>query len=137
LGPYWELMAKGSPTQLLLCAFVWELARFSQRCCAPLAERRYSTPHAPGTPSTLSKHNPPPNQHDTPPPQVLDTPGILDRPLEDRNTIEMQSVTALAHLRAAVLYLVDVSEQCGYTLAQQVAGGGLEGGSLGGLCWGV
>ena len=53
--------------------------------------------------------------------QVLDTPGILDRPLEERNTIEMQSVTALAHLRAAVLYLVDVSEQCGYTLAQQAA----------------
>lgn len=53
--------------------------------------------------------------------QVLDTPGILDRPLEERNTIEMQSVTALAHLRAAVLYLVDVSEQCGYTMAQQAA----------------
>ena len=53
--------------------------------------------------------------------QVIDTPGILDRPLEERNTIEMQSVTALAHLRAAVLYLVDVSEQCGYTLRQQAA----------------
>lgn len=53
--------------------------------------------------------------------QVLDTPGILDRPLEERNTIEMQSITALAHLRCAVLYLVDVSEQCGYSLAQQAA----------------
>lgn len=53
--------------------------------------------------------------------QVLDTPGILDRPLEERNTIEMQSITALAHLRAVVLYLVDISEQCGYTIAQQAA----------------
>ncbi len=52
--------------------------------------------------------------------QVIDTPGILDRPLEERNTIEMQSITALAHLRAAVLYLVDISEQCGYSIAQQV-----------------
>ncbi|DBB16598.1 hypothetical protein WJX82_000424 [Trebouxia sp. C0006] len=53
--------------------------------------------------------------------QVIDTPGILDRPLEDRNTIEMQSITALAHLRAAVLYVMDISEQCGYTIAQQAA----------------
>lgn len=119
--------------------------------------------------------------------QVIDTPGILDRPLEERNTIEMQvclrllsvgvvvpamaiargvssvvdggaypaaildrahprrqslpvhphlrpphhpppppppspqSVTALAHLRAAVLYVMDISEQCGYTIKQQCA----------------
>lgn len=33
----------------------------------------------------------------------------------------MQSITALAHLRAAVLYIVDISEQCGYTIAQQAA----------------
>lgn len=53
--------------------------------------------------------------------QVVDSPGILDRPLEERNTIEMQSITAMAHLRAAVLYLVDLSEQCGYSLSQQAA----------------
>ncbi|KAG2496998.1 hypothetical protein HYH03_005003 [Edaphochlamys debaryana] len=53
--------------------------------------------------------------------QVIDTPGILDRPLEERNTIEMQSITALAHLRAAALYLVDISEACGYSIAQQAA----------------
>ncbi len=52
---------------------------------------------------------------------MIDTPGILDRPLEERNTIEMQSITALAHLRAAVVYMLDISEQCGYTLAQQAA----------------
>ena len=51
--------------------------------------------------------------------QVLDTPGILDRPLEERNTIEMQSITAMAHLRAVVLYIVDASEQCGFTIKQQ------------------
>lgn len=51
--------------------------------------------------------------------QIIDTPGILDHPLEERNTIEMQAITALAHLRAAVLYIVDPSEQCGYTLETQ------------------
>ncbi|KAJ3347842.1 Nucleolar GTP-binding protein 1 [Entophlyctis luteolus] len=51
--------------------------------------------------------------------QVIDTPGILDHPLEQRNTIEMQSITALAHLRAAVLFFIDLSEQCGYSVAAQ------------------
>lgn len=53
--------------------------------------------------------------------QVIDTPGILDHPLEERNVIEMQAVTALAHLRAAVLYFYDLSEQCGHTLEEQVS----------------
>lgn len=35
---------------------------------------------------------------------------------QKRNTIEMQSITALAHLRAAVLFIIDPSEQCGFTL---------------------
>lgn len=53
--------------------------------------------------------------------QVIDTPGILDHPLEDRNTIEMQAITALAHLHACVLFFIDISEQCGYSIKQQVS----------------
>ncbi|CAE7940177.1 GTPBP4 [Symbiodinium sp. KB8] len=53
--------------------------------------------------------------------QVIDTPGILDHPLEDRNSIEMTAITALAHLPAAILFFVDVSEHCGFNLATQVA----------------
>lgn len=53
--------------------------------------------------------------------QVIDTPGILDHPLEDRNTIEMQAVTALAHLHASILYFIDISQQCGYTIEQQLS----------------
>lgn len=51
--------------------------------------------------------------------QVVDTPGILDHALEERNTIEMQAITAMAHLRASILYILDVSEQCGYSIEEQ------------------
>ncbi|KAL5970725.1 Nucleolar GTP-binding protein 1 [Taenia solium] len=53
--------------------------------------------------------------------QVIDTPGVLDRPLDEHNTIEMVAITALAHLQAAVIYLMDLSEQCGYSVEQQVS----------------
>ncbi|KAJ5925154.1 Nucleolar GTP-binding protein 1 [Penicillium verhagenii] len=52
--------------------------------------------------------------------QAIDTPGILDHPLEEMNTIEMQSITAVAHLRSAILYFMDLSEQCGYSVADQI-----------------
>lgn len=51
---------------------------------------------------------------------MIDTPGILDHPLEERNTIEMQAITAMAHLQCAVLYFIDLSEECGFSLEQQV-----------------
>ena len=53
--------------------------------------------------------------------QVIDTPGILDHPLEERNTIEMQSITAMAHLQAAILFFVDLSGQCTYTIEEQIS----------------
>lgn len=52
-------------------------------------------------------------------PQTLNTFTSLDHPLEEMNTIEMQSVTALAHLRAAICFFIDISEQCGYSLKAQ------------------
>ncbi len=52
--------------------------------------------------------------------QAIDTPGILDHPLEEMNTIEMQSITAIAHLRSAILYFMDLSEQCGYSVKAQM-----------------
>jgi nucleolar GTP-binding protein len=52
--------------------------------------------------------------------QAIDTPGILDHPLEEMNTIEMQSITAVAHLRSAILYFMDLSEQCGYSVGDQI-----------------
>ena len=52
--------------------------------------------------------------------QIIDTPGLLDRSIEQRNTIEMQSIAALAHLNAAILYMIDISETCGYSLEDQI-----------------
>lgn len=53
--------------------------------------------------------------------QVIDTPGILDHPLDERNTIEMQAITALAHLNAAILFFIDISETCGYSIEEQIS----------------
>lgn len=53
--------------------------------------------------------------------QIIDTPGILDHALDQRNTIEMQAITALAHLNAAILFLLDISETCGYSIDEQIA----------------
>ena len=53
--------------------------------------------------------------------QIIDTPGILDHSLDQRNTIEMQAITALAHLNACILFLLDISETCGYKIEEQIS----------------
>ncbi|KAF2727780.1 nucleolar GTP-binding protein 1 [Polyplosphaeria fusca] len=53
--------------------------------------------------------------------QSIDTPGILDHPLEEMNTIEHQSIVAIAHLRSAIMYFMDLSEQCGYSVSAQIS----------------
>ncbi|KAK7927788.1 nucleolar gtp-binding protein 1 protein [Apiospora marii] len=40
--------------------------------------------------------------------QAIDTPGLLDSPLESKGPIELQSITAIAHLRSALLYFFDL-----------------------------
>jgi nucleolar GTP-binding protein len=52
--------------------------------------------------------------------QLVDTPGLLDRPEEERNDVEAQAVSALTHLADAVLVLVDASGECGYPLDVQL-----------------
>ena len=52
--------------------------------------------------------------------QLVDTPGLLDRPAEERNAIESQAVSALTHLADAVLVLLDASGDCGYPLDRQL-----------------
>ncbi|MEI6795374.1 MAG: GTPase [Methanomassiliicoccales archaeon] len=52
--------------------------------------------------------------------QVIDTPGLLDRPLEDRNAIELQAVLALKYLADVIIYVLDPSETSGYTMEKQL-----------------
>ena len=51
--------------------------------------------------------------------QIIDTPGLLDRPLSDRNDMEMQAIAALSHLADLIVFLLNTSETCGYTLKDQ------------------
>jgi nucleolar GTP-binding protein len=52
--------------------------------------------------------------------QVVDTPGLLDRPLERRNPIEKQAIAALRHLAKAIVFMLDPSETCGYEIMSQL-----------------
>jgi nucleolar GTP-binding protein len=52
--------------------------------------------------------------------QIVDTPGLLDRPLNERNKIELQAIAALKNLRGGVVFLIDPTETCGYPLEYQL-----------------
>ncbi|MFQ5888024.1 MAG: NOG1 family protein [Candidatus Hydrothermarchaeales archaeon] len=52
--------------------------------------------------------------------QVVDTPGLLDRPLDKRNKVEKQAILALRHLADMIIYLFDLSGVCGYPIQDQL-----------------
>ncbi len=51
--------------------------------------------------------------------QYVDTPGLLDRPLEKRNAIEKQAILALKHLATIIVFVIDPTEECGYPVPDQ------------------
>ncbi len=53
--------------------------------------------------------------------QIIDTPGILDRPLADRNHIEKQAILALRELADLILFVFDPTETCGYPMNSQIS----------------
>jgi len=52
--------------------------------------------------------------------QVIDTPGILDRPIEEMNEIEKKSILALNYLANLIIYVFDLTETCGYSIKEQI-----------------
>ncbi len=52
--------------------------------------------------------------------QIIDTPGLLDRPIMDMNNIELRAMVALEHLADVILYIFDASETSGYPLESQM-----------------
>jgi len=52
--------------------------------------------------------------------QFVDTPGILDRPADQRNAIEKQALSAMINVADIVLFILDPSEHCGYPMEVQL-----------------
>jgi nucleolar GTP-binding protein len=52
--------------------------------------------------------------------QIVDTPGILDRPMAQRNEIELEAIVALKYLAHVIIFMIDPSEACGWTFEQQL-----------------
>ncbi|XP_050236901.1 uncharacterized protein LOC126686728 isoform X1 [Mercurialis annua] len=51
--------------------------------------------------------------------QVTDTPGLLQRSDEDRNNLEKLTLAVLTHLPTAVLYVHDLTGECGTSVSDQ------------------
>jgi nucleolar GTP-binding protein len=51
--------------------------------------------------------------------QIIDTPGLLDRPFNEKNIIERQAIAALTHLADIIIFIIDPTETCGYDINDQ------------------
>ncbi|MHA2287611.1 MAG: NOG1 family protein [Promethearchaeota archaeon] len=52
--------------------------------------------------------------------QFLDTPGILDRPMSQRNNIELQAILALRLISDLIIFVFDPTPACGYSIDSQL-----------------
>ncbi len=52
--------------------------------------------------------------------QMVDTPGLLDRPMAERNQIEMQAIAALENVGDVILFLIDCADDSGMSLDKQL-----------------
>lgn len=77
-------------------------------CCAAHAARAAADPHAPHACACARAHG-----------QVTDTPGLLPRPDGQRNKMELLTLAALEHLPSSVVFVADLTEGCGSSVAEQ------------------
>ena len=52
--------------------------------------------------------------------QVIDTPGILDRPMSQRNSIEKQAILALNTIATIIVFVFDPTAASGYDVTSQI-----------------
>ncbi|MFW9826194.1 MAG: NOG1 family protein [Candidatus Thorarchaeota archaeon] len=52
--------------------------------------------------------------------QILDTPGILDRPMSKRNSIELQAILALRLISDLIIFIFDPTLASGYSVESQI-----------------
>ena len=52
--------------------------------------------------------------------QIIDTPGLLDRPLEERNPVERKAILAIKYLASLIIFMIDPTETCGFPLSYQL-----------------
>ncbi|HHD82517.1 MAG TPA: GTPase [Bacteroidetes bacterium] len=51
--------------------------------------------------------------------QVVEAPGLLDRPISRRNKVERQAMAAIYHLANLIVFVIDPTQYCGYTTEEQ------------------
>ncbi len=51
--------------------------------------------------------------------QMIDTPGLLDRSINDMNEIELNAIAALEHLGNIIIFIFDPSETSGFNMENQ------------------
>lgn len=51
--------------------------------------------------------------------QIIDTPGILDRPMEERNEMEIKSILSLRDIKGVIIFLIDPTGHSSYSMEQQ------------------
>ncbi len=52
--------------------------------------------------------------------QIVDTPGLLDRPFKERNLIERQSIASIKYIADLIVFMFDMSSDTTITLDEQI-----------------